>query len=310
MTTTTSEALTGSLVLADYVDPRRSLLSDHALDPGEIKRLTIDAGALGGRIVEASTRRLLVFFDEAAKAFDFAQTAQRFATGIRVAAPERQTLSARVILGYGRLAIDGNRVRGDWPHRLAGLISRVPVHCIAGLQTFVQQLPPGTLQTAPRALIDDLLLLQSADLTSVETQMASALGGDLGSVFTSVTLRVRGTPHVFRVADCPILIGRDTRCAVQITSDTASRIHGRVEYSQGKFYYVDDSRNGSWVLIGSGAEIKLSKDRILLAGEGAISPGASLGQQTGEVVRYICHSTRMAMPGEGSGGDTRPLDQV
>lgn len=308
MTTPAPQALTGSLVLSELADPRRATITDQALNPDESRRLAEDAAALGGRVIEASGRRLLAYFAEAANALRFAQSIQRLASGIRATYPERHSLTARVILGHGRLAIDGDRVRGDWPHRLAGLMSRVPAHCIAGLQTYVQQLPPGTLQAVPRVLADDLSLLQGADTSAVETQMASPLMADPG-VFTSITLRVRGIPRVFRAGDCPVLVGRDARCAVQVASDTASRIHGRIEYTHGKFYYVDDSRNGSWVLIGSGEEIKLAKDRIVLAGEGAISPGAPLAQQSGEVLRYHCQSTRLTMPGAAPPGDTRPLDQ-
>ena len=159
----------------------------------------------------------------------------------------------------------------------------------------------------PAALGTELYLLQGANPGAVETQLASPLDvSDLG-VFTSIKLSVRGAPRVFRAADCPILIGRDERCAVRITSDMASRIHGRIEYVHGKFYYVDDSRNGSWVLIGSGEEVKLTKDRTVLAGQGAISPGAPLSQQKGEVIRYDCQTTRLAMPDEHADGDTKQL---
>lgn len=308
MTTSAPQALTGSLALAAFEDPRRAIVTDQTLNPDEVRRLGGEATALGGRVLETGGRRMLVYFADSAHALRFAQAVQQFAGTVRATVPERHSLAARVILGHGRLAIDGDRVRGDWPHRLGGLMTRVPAHCIAGLQSYVQQLPSGALTTVPRVLADDLLLLQGADTAAVETQMASPLAMDPG-VFTAITLRVRGTPRVFRAGDCPVLIGRDAKCAVQLVSDTASRIHGRIEYVQGKFYYVDDSRNGSWVLLGSGEEIKLARDRIVLAGEGAISPGAPLARQSGEVLRYSCQSTRLTMPGETPDGDTRPLDQ-
>lgn len=297
---------TGTLLLAEFTDLRRALVTDQALNPDEVRRLAEEAVQLGGHPVELSARRMLLYFGDAAAALASAQNLQRFFAGIRATHPERHSLTARAMLGYGRLVIDGDRVRGDWPHRLAGLMSRVPAHCITALQPYVDALPRDSLPAAPRVLVDDLLLLQVADATAVETRLASPLTADPG-VFTTITLRIRGVPHVFRSADCPVLIGRDARCAVRIASETASRIHGRIEHTRGKFYYVDDSRNSSWVLTGAGEEVQLSKDRILLIGEGAISPGAPLSQQTGEVLRFSCQSTRLAMSDE-TPGDTRPLN--
>jgi pSer/pThr/pTyr-binding forkhead associated (FHA) protein len=303
----TPQVLTGTLALVEASDPLRGLVTDQALDPEEVKRLTVECGVIRGRVIEASGRRILAYFANPADALHFAQSAQKVAGDVRQRNPKRHSLAVRVILGYGRLVAEGDRVRGDWPHRLAGLISRVPVHCVAGIKSYVDQLPPGALPTVPRLLVDDLYLLQAADTAAVETQLASPLAVSDAAMFTAITLKLRGTPLVFRASDCPILIGRDARCAVRLSSETASRVHGRVDYQQGKFYYVDDSRNGSWVLIGSGEEIKLLKDRTVLAGEGAISPGAPISQQTGEVVRFECHSTKLAMPQGSTEGDTRRL---
>lgn len=303
MTSQATQEVLASLLLAEFSDQRRAFVTDQALNPDETRQLTLECGALKGRIVEIDARRLLAQFDQPAQAFAFAQIIQRMMEGLRARNPERHSLAARVILGHGPLVLEGGRPRSNWLHRLSGLISRVPVHCVAALQNFVDHLPGGTLPAGPQALGTDLFMLQGANATAVETQLASPLDvSDLG-VYTAITLRVRGLPRVFRAADCPILIGRDERCAVRITSDMSSRIHGRIEYVHGKFYYVDDSRNGTWVLVGSGDEVKLTKDRTVLAGQGAISPGAPLSQQKGEVVRFECQTTRLSMPSDAPSGD-------
>ncbi|MEQ1440046.1 FHA domain-containing protein [Fontimonas sp. SYSU GA230001] len=309
MNSQAAQEVIASLLLAEFSDTRRALVTDQALNPDEIRQLTLEAAAVRGTVAEADGRRLLVRFEQPDAAFGFAQTVQHMMEGLRARNPERHSLCARVILGHGPMVLDGGRPRSHWLHRLSGLVSRVPVHCIAALKNFVDQLPAGTLPAAPQTLAAELYLLKGADAAAVETQLASPLDvADVG-VFTAITLRVRGVPRVFRAADCPILIGRDERCAVRVSSDTASRIHGRIEYVHGKFYYVDDSRNGSWVLIGSGEEVKLAKDRAVLTGQGAISPGAPLSQQKGEVVRYECQTTRLSMPdgAPGTDGDTKRL---
>ncbi len=304
-----SQPLTGALVLAEFVDPRRAPVSDQALNAAEVERLSLHASAGSGQMLELSGRTLLCFFPQAGKALDCAREIQALTAAVRSAQPARNTLTARVIIGYGQLALAGGRPRGDWPQRLTELMSRVPAHCIAALKTCIAQLPAAALKTPPQALGGDLLLLQPAEAAAVETRMPASPVADAG-LFTTITLRVRGVPQDFRAADCPIVIGRDPRCAVPIAADTASRTHGRIEYRQGKFYYVDVSRNGSWVLIGSGEEIHLTKDRIVLAGEGAISPGAPLAQQSGDVLRYSCLSTRPPMPRSASDGDARAMDRI
>ena len=110
-------------------------------------------------------------------------------------------------------------------------------------------------------------------------------------------VRLRGVNCVLRPEDCPVLIGRDRSCGFAVSGDTASRIHGRIGWEEGLFYYADQSRNGSYVLTHAGDEQFLRPgERIWLVGEGAISPGAPVAEQTGEVVRYACSPSRRAAP--------------
>jgi adenylate cyclase len=136
------------------------------------------------------------------------------------------------------------------------------------------------------------------------TRMASPLERS-DALFTEIVLRVRGTDRRYRAADSPLLIGRSSECTVQVAAEGASRQHGRIVYEKGRFYYQDDSRNGTWALTGSGEEVALRQDRMLLTGEGALSLGAPIGQQTGELLRFVCRSQRLRM--DADNGDTRPL---
>lgn len=86
--------------------------------------------------------------------------------------------------------------------------------------------------------------------------------------------------------DCPFTLGRDKKCGLPLGGDVASRVHGRIEFVQERFYYVDDSRNGTYVLNPQGEEVFLHRERLPLLGRGVISPGAPIVKQTGEVVRY------------------------
>jgi hypothetical protein len=307
MTIPQNDLRTGTLLLAEFTDQRRALVTDAALNPEELRQLTVKVRTVASEPLEVSPRRMMIFFPHAENALQFAREIQVLTSHIRSADPERHALTARVILGHGRMNIVNGRAHGDWTHRLGGFVTRAPAHTVVALQNFVDALPPGAAPSAPQRLGPDLLLLHAPAADVVETQMASPLM-DPGGVFTEITLRVHGRPQVFRISDCPILLGRDKHCTIQLTSETASRTHGRIEFVHGKFQYVDDSRNGTYVLTSSGEELRIARDRVVLIGDGALSPGAPLAQQTGEVVRFSCHSSRLGMADESRHeGDTRRM---
>lgn len=298
----------GAVLLAEYSDPRLAVITDQALLPHELRALSDQLHAGGGRIIVLTPRRTLAFYPMVGEALASAQVALTLAAAARQVDPNRHSLAARVVLGYGLVNLEQARLHSDWTHRLGAQLSQVPPHTVAGLQEFVDQLGPAA---TPKPLAKGLWLLQAADREAVETQMASPLHLADGGVFDALGLRVRGENLSVAPRDCPVLIGRDRSCGLRLTSPSASRVHGRIEYHGGKFYYVDASRNGSYVLTAAGEELRLVHDRIVLAGSGAISPGAPIGQQQGEVVRFITQSRRLGMAdGDAArGGDTqeRPL---
>lgn len=298
----------GAVLLVEYADTRQAAITDQALLPHELRALVDQLHAAGGRILASSPRRLIAFYARNEDALAGARIAQALAAHTRQLDPNRHSLAARVVIGHGLVNLDQPRLQADWSHRLGAQISQLPPHTVAGLQEFVDQLGPAS---APKPLAKGLWLLQAADHEAVETQMASPLHLADSGVFDTLGLRVRGENLSVAPRDCPVLIGRDRSCGLRLTSPSASRVHGRIEYHGGKFYYVDASRNGSYVLTAAGEELRLVHDRIVLAGSGAISPGAPIGQQQGEVVRFITQSRRLGMAdGDAArGGDTqeRPL---
>jgi hypothetical protein len=99
-----------------------------------------------------------------------------------------------------------------------------------------------------------------------------------------------GTQICVNAADCPITLGRDKSCTLYLDGDVASRLHARIEFIHDKFYFIDESRNGSYLLTPQGEEVFLHNERLPLLGRGVISAGAPIVKQTGEVVRYLCRS--------------------
>lgn len=296
----------GILLLAEFSDALRAYRTDQALNPHEMRQLVDGAEAGGSVAIEYTPQKLLFFHPQHRPLLTLARDMLALCARLRMADVQRHALCTRAILGFGPVQLKDNRAIGDWTHRLSGSMAHVPAHAIAGLSEFVETCPPSELQEAPRPLRPGLYLLQATDTDVVETQLGSRLGAAEMGVFTRLNLRVRGETRTIQAADCPLLIGRDKSCGVQLNSLTASRVHGRIEYLHGRFYYVDDSRNGSYVLNSDGEELHVVRDRLVLAGSGAISPGAPIAEQKGEVLRYSAHSQKLEMGGSDD-GDTRPL---
>lgn len=105
--------------------------------------------------------------------------------------------------------------------------------------------------------------------------------------YHAIKLSRRGKDMLVRAEDCPFSVGRDHACAIQINGPNVSRLHGALLHEGGKFYFRDDSRNGTYLTMG-GEEIYLQAERFPLVAKGVISPGATLVQQTGDVIRYQC----------------------
>ena len=78
-----------------------------------------------------------------------------------------------------------------------------------------------------------------------------------------------------------------------LAGEDVSRVHGRIEFVNEKYFYVDESRNGTYVLTAEGSEVRLMQERILLVGDGVISPGRPVMKQTGQVVRFRCNAVRL-----------------
>jgi len=111
--------------------------------------------------------------------------------------------------------------------------------------------------------------------------------GQKSALYCAVRLTRRGKSVTIRADDCPFSVGRDAACALNIGGPNVSRLHGAIQHEDGKFYFRDDSRNGTYLTAG-GEEVYLQAERFPLVSKGVISPGATLVQQTGDVIRYQC----------------------
>ena len=113
-----------------------------------------------------------------------------------------------------------------------------------------------------------------------ETEMLTILAPKLAEVpWSSLELRlgptvVRGTSEGLH----PIELGRGEECTLVVPTTSASRKHARITARGGRFYLVDHSTNGTYVLQANGDELVVHRDEIMLVGSGHIRLGDPLSE--------------------------------
>jgi hypothetical protein len=293
----------GAVLFAEFSDSRPRAVVHQPLSYHECRELAALVERHGGISVESSSRRMIAFFARPPEALAQARAALQRIRELQSKEPLRQNLGARVLLSFGAATLQKGRLHSDWTARLPDLAAQVPANAIAATPEFTRQFPAGSLTGASR-LGTELTLLDGAEPAPRPAPPEPSAAGLERGQFTAIYLTRRGERRVYRPADCPLPVGREASCTLQLAGDNTSRVHGRIEFIHGKFHYIDDSRNGTYVLTASGEEVHVRGEKIVLIGEGAISPGAPLKDQTGEVLRYSCNATWPATEDE----ETGPLD--
>lgn len=86
---------------------------------------------------------------------------------------------------------------------------------------------------------------------------------------------------------CPrTVMGRDLACHLVVSDKMASRQHATIELRQEKFFLVDQSTNGTFVLPDGESEFVLRREEMLLKGRGRIAFGRNVEMAQDEVLFF------------------------
>ena len=95
-----------------------------------------------------------------------------------------------------------------------------------------------------------------------------------------------GESHIVDEAT-PVRIGREAGNDVVVNTENASRVHARIFSRDGHFYIVDQSTNGTFLLVdGSAREVRLRRSEVMLGERGWIGLGKSAAHHGEHVLRY------------------------
>jgi len=102
-------------------------------------------------------------------------------------------------------------------------------------------------------------------------------------------MEIRFHDHLVQVYEhsSTVSLGRQSHNAVVVNDNRVSRSHARIEYRRGKFVLIDQSTNGTYVVIQGKKKINLKRDEAQLLGNGIISLGREVDPDSPTAIHYV-----------------------
>jgi len=206
---------------------------------------------------------------------------------------EQTTISIRVGLHYGPAILEGGDVFGDAVNVAARMAAQAKGNQIITSQSTVELLSPmlrASTRFVDRAPIKgkkeeiDIyeLIWQEEDVTRMATglMVEESRPARLKVVYDASEV-------ILDKQKSSLVMGRSQTCDLPVNEKLASRQHVRIELRRDKFFIIDQSTNGTHVLIENTDEAFLRREEMPLHGSGQISLGKGFSEGPSEVVRFF-----------------------
>ncbi len=113
-----------------------------------------------------------------------------------------------------------------------------------------------------------------------------ALATSAVNVNPGIRITYQGQERTFRNT---IYFGREAAGNDVVVADPkASRRHAKIELRAGKFVLIDQSSNGTYVVVGAAGEIQLKREEVILYASGRFAFGHSTTEPDAEVIAFSC----------------------
>lgn len=202
-------------------------------------------------------------------------------------------VSVRIGMHFGPAILEGGDVFGDAVNIAARMAAQAKAKQIITTQDTLDKLPPAMrastrfVDHAPikgkKEEIDIFeIIWQEEDVT----RMATGMVINKPTPEAKLTLTYNGQTIELSKLRPGLVMGRSQNCDLTINEKLASRQHVRIELRRDKFFIVDQSTNGTHVIIGDNPEEFLRREEIPLSGSGRISLGRGFSENPDEVVEF------------------------
>ena len=206
-------------------------------------------------------------------------------------------LTIRVGFHFGPVIRDGEDVFGDSVNvaaRMAGLaLSGQALTDASTVAALSDPLREATRQInalpvkgkAEEVEVHELLWQASSDRTVIPGRtVAEPAPGPRGGPRIRLTHQGKETPYTDTVYFGRVAAGNH----VVVADPMASRRHAKLELRAGKFVLVDQSSNGTFVVLGNNAELQLKREELILYSSGRFAFGHSTADPGAEVIEFSC----------------------
>lgn len=205
-------------------------------------------------------------------------------------------LTMRIGIHYGPVILKDGEIYGDTVNTAARIASIAKGDQILTTEQTVKQLSPLVRQTSRqfdcatvKGKREELKIYEVLWGQDNVTRVATTLVTKQPKSASKLRLQYQGRYEEITAASPAFTVGRDGNCDMVVQTHLASRIHGRLEYRRGKFVFIDQSTNGTFVTTPDGHEVYLRREELPLSGTGFISLGCSRSNgKTIDVINFVC----------------------
>lgn len=247
---------------------------------GLLERMVAVARRYSGVLVKTIGDEILVRFPTAERAVS-AAIAMQEAISAETGGPV--PLQMRMGLQWGPVILDAGDVFGDAVNVAARMSAIARAGQIITTRETVAALPEALVMKTrlfdttqvkgkqDHLVIYEVLWEEEANATVFVASTAPGLAA--GEAAPPVlTLAYQDQERRLALGDS-LDIGRAESCQLAVASPLASRLHARIESRRGKFVFIDQSTNGSYVRTEDGNVVYLRREELPLWGKGEISLG-------------------------------------
>ncbi len=205
-------------------------------------------------------------------------------------------IPVKIGLHHGQVLVEEDKVFGDEVNVAARMLALAKADQIITTRETVGLLP-ADLKQKTRDLgqswvpgkQDEMEIIEIlwCDSTS-QTQFVSYQDQDvlMNLLFARLFLEYRGR-NIELVPDHRVFkIGRGSGNDLVVGREQVSRSHATIEFRQGKFILVDQSVNGTHLLLKDGARIFLRREEFTLHDRGIIFLGPIISEQDPDIIHY------------------------
>jgi class 3 adenylate cyclase len=259
---------------------------------GTLTRMTAVGDRYSGVLVKTIGDEILVRFPTAERAVS-AAIAMQEALAADTVSPVR--LQMRMGLHYGPVILDSGDVFGDAVNVAARMSAIARAGQIITTRETVSVLPENLVlktrlydSTNVKGKQDSLVIYEVTweEEGNATVFIASTNPGMKQEVAPLVLeLDYQGDKRQFDLGST-IGIGRAETCDLVVGSPLASRVHARIESRRGKFVFIDQSTNGSYVRTEDGNVVYLRREELPLWGSGSISLGEAFGSDATHLLHF------------------------